>query len=197
MPQPWTVLTYAFLHADWVHFGINSVWLAAFGAPVARRFGTWRFLAFTAVTAIAGVGAYYLFHRNNLEPLIGASAAISGMMAAAARFVFVPGAPLDATLGFGARADDGAYQRPALPLRRVLSDRRAVAFIVIWFMANFLFGAASVPLGITQWSVAWIAHVGGFLAGFFLFPLFDPPRDYADLDAPSTQAELQDPYTPR
>ncbi|HWG06349.1 MAG TPA: rhomboid family intramembrane serine protease [Beijerinckiaceae bacterium] len=196
VPQPWTILTYAFLHADWVHFGVNSVWLAAFGAPVARRFGTWRFLAFMAITAIAGAGVHYLFHRNDLEPVIGASAAISGTMAAAIRFVFVPGAPLDATLGFGARADDRAYQQRALPLLRVLTDRRAMAFFIIWFVVNFIFGAASVPLGITQWAVAWQAHVGGFLAGLLLFPFFDPPRQYSDVKAPSTEAELQDPYTP-
>ena len=116
-------------------------------------------------------------------PVIGASAAISGTMAAAIRFVFVPGAPLGARLGFGSRADDRAYQQKPLPLLRVLTDRRAVAFLVIWFVANFVFGVASVPLGITSAAVAWEAHVGGFLAGLLLFPLFDPPRQYPDEDS--------------
>ena len=117
-PQPWTVLTYAFLHANWMHLGVNSLWLAAFGAPVARRFGPWRFLAFMVITAIAGAGAHYLFYRFDLMPVIGASAAISGTMAAAIRFVFVPGAPLGTRLGFGSRADDRAYQQKPLPLLR-------------------------------------------------------------------------------
>ena len=196
-PQPWTVLTYAFLHADWMHLGVNSLWLAAFGAPVARRFGPWRFLAFMVITAIAGAGAHYLFHRFDLMPMIGASAAISGTMAAAIRFVFVPGAPLGARLGFGSRADDRAYQQKPLPLLRVLTDRRAVAFLVVWFVANFVFGVASVPLGITEAAVAWEAHIGGFLAGLLLFPLFDPPRQYPDEDSLSSEAEWRDPYAPR
>jgi membrane associated rhomboid family serine protease len=194
-PQPWTVLTYGFLHADWMHLGVNSVWLAAFGAPVARRFGAWRFLAFMAITALAGAAAHYVFHRDDLEPVIGASAAISGMMAAAIRFVFVPGAPLGATLGFGMRAEERAYQQRPLPLRQVLTDRRAVAFLIIWFVANFIFGAAAVPLGITEGAVAWEAHIGGFLAGLLLFPLFDPPREYPEHALPS-ETEWRDPYAP-
>jgi len=38
-PKAWTLVTYAFVHADWVHLTINSVWLLAFGAAVERRFG--------------------------------------------------------------------------------------------------------------------------------------------------------------
>lgn len=196
-PQPWTLLTYAFLHGSWMHFGVNALWLAAFGAPVARRFGPWRFLAFMVITAIAGAGMYYLFHRFDLEPMIGASAAISATMAAAIRFVFVPGAPLSASLGFGARADDRAYQQKPLPLLRVLTDQRAVAFLIIWFVANFIFGVASVPLGITTAAVAWEAHIGGFLAGLILFPLFDPPREYPNEDSLSSETEWRDPYAPR
>ena len=50
----WTFVTYAFIHGDWTHLGLNGVWLLAFGTPVARRFGMARFLAFFAVTAAAG-----------------------------------------------------------------------------------------------------------------------------------------------
>ena len=194
--QPWTILTYALLHGDWMHLGVNSLWLAAFGAPVARRFGPWRFLAFMAITAIAGAGTHYLVHRFDLMPVIGASAAISGTMAAAIRFVFVPGAPLGARLGFGSPADDRAYQQRPLPLLRVLTDRRALAFLVFWFVANFLFGVASMPLGITSAAVAWEAHVGGFLGGLLLFPLFDPPRQYPDEDPPSCEPDWRDPDAP-
>lgn len=54
----WTFLTYAFLHADWSHVLINSVWLAAFGAPLAWRFGTTRFLLFSAAGAVAGAALH-------------------------------------------------------------------------------------------------------------------------------------------
>ena len=50
----WTLLTYAFLHGSWVHVGLNSIWIVAFGPPVARRLGAWRFLVLFAATAIAG-----------------------------------------------------------------------------------------------------------------------------------------------
>ena len=41
----WTLLTYAFIHGSWSHVGLNSIWIIAFGPPVARRLGAWRFLA--------------------------------------------------------------------------------------------------------------------------------------------------------
>ncbi len=45
----WTLLTYAFLHGSWTHVLLNTIWLIAFGPPVARRFGAPRFLAFMAL----------------------------------------------------------------------------------------------------------------------------------------------------
>src|SRR3984893_13153747 len=163
-PLWWTVLTYAFLHGGWLHVGINSIWFAAFGSAVARRFGAPRFLLFCAVAAVAGALAHYLTHMADLEPVVGASAAVSGVMAAAVRFVFQPGAPLGESLGFAQRADeDMAYRQPALPLRGILSNRSAISFLLFWFLANFLFGTTPVPLGVTDATVAWEAHIGGFL----------------------------------
>src|SRR6266436_698434 len=52
--QIWTFVTYALIHGDLTHLLVNAVWFLAFGSAVARRFGTWRFLAFFAVTAAAG-----------------------------------------------------------------------------------------------------------------------------------------------
>jgi len=179
-PQWWTPLTYAFLHGNWAHVGFNCLWLVAFGAAVARRFAAFRFIMFFAVTAIAGALAHYLTHMADLEPVIGASAAVSGTMAAAARFAFQPGAPLGETLGFGAwQGEANAYQLKAPPLREILTDRRVVSFLIIWFLINFIFGVVSLPLGGSEGPVAWEAHIGGFLAGFFLFPLFDPKPEPA------------------
>jgi membrane associated rhomboid family serine protease len=177
--QPWTLLTYAFLHADWMHFGLNSIWLLAFGAPVARRFGTLRFMALFCVTALLGVLMHYALHAYDAMPIIGASAAVSGAMGAALRFVFQPGAPLGLALAL--RPDEPlAYRLPALPLRRAFQDRRVLTFMVFWFVTNFIFGIAAQPLGLSEGGVAWEAHVGGFLAGLLLFSLFDPkPSDFA------------------
>ncbi|WP_280110212.1 rhomboid family intramembrane serine protease [Methylocella silvestris] len=69
----------------------------------------------------------------------------------------------------------GAYRLPALPLREIVSNRNAITFVVLWFLANFLFGVFPATIGLTDVSVAWEAHVGGFLAGLLAFKWFDPP----------------------
>jgi membrane associated rhomboid family serine protease len=181
--QPWAVLSYAFLHGDWIHVVMNSVWFAIFGAPVARRIGALRFTALFVVTAIAGVAAHFALHRFDFVPVVGASAAVSGVMAAALRFVFQPGGPLGpAVAGWRLPAEYSA-KLPALALRDVLRDRRVMQFILIWFVINLLFGLFSVQLGATWAVVAWEAHVGGFIAGFLLFSLFDPPPPDPELFA--------------
>jgi membrane associated rhomboid family serine protease len=175
-PLWWTTITYAFLHANWVHVGFNCLWLVAFGAAVARRFGSWRFLLFCLGSALAGALAHFVTHMDDLQPVIGASAIVSGTMAAALRFVFQPGAPLGESLGFGdPRQEQSSYRRPALPLFAVFTNRSAMIFLIVWFVANFIFGIAAGPAGLVDGTIAWQAHIGGFLLGLFAFPLFDPP----------------------
>ena len=168
--QPWTAFTYALLHGSWAHIGLNSVWLLAFGTPVARRFGLVRFLLFFAVTAVAGAAAQYIATPFDLGPVIGASASVSGFMGAALRFMFQPDVPVIMAL-------EAAPSRlpPAQPLRFVFTDRRAVIFLVAWFATNLLFGLGSLGFGLASEPIAWQAHIGGFLAGLLLFRLFDPP----------------------
>jgi len=169
----WTLFTYAFLHGSWAHVAVNSIWLVAFGPPVARRFGSARFLVFFAMTAVAGALAHWAFNSMDFSPLIGASAADSGLMAAAARFVFQPGAPLSGRPDPSRLVIEAGAEPPAPSLRELLSQRRAIIFIVIWMATNFVFGAGAQALGASEAPVAWIAHVGGFLAGLLVFPLFD------------------------
>ena len=170
-PQWWTLVTYGFLHADWTHLGMNLLWLAAFGTPLARRFGNARFVIFGLMTMVAGAAAQYALHRYDCMPVIGASAAVSGLTAACLRFVFQPHAPLgDAWPAPG----DEAYRQPALSLPGVFTTRRALTFLIFWLAVNFIFGALSQTLGLSQGPVAWEAHAGGFVAGLLLFGLFDP-----------------------
>jgi membrane associated rhomboid family serine protease len=171
--EVWSFFTYALLHADWTHFGFNAVWLLAFASPVARRFGTPRFLLFFAATIAAGALAYLLAHAGALSPMIGVSAGISGMMGAAARFAFEPGGSLD--MGHGDRSN--ADRVPAAPLFVALRNPRVFTFVAVWFGFNLLFGLGSVSLVTSEnQSIAWEAHVGGFLAGLLAFSLFDPVR---------------------
>jgi membrane associated rhomboid family serine protease len=116
---------------------------------------------------------HYVTHRFDLMPVVGASAAVSGAMAAAVRFVFQPGAPLGGTVG-------QSFHQPALPLWRVFTSRRTLPFLLVWLAVNFLFGFLSAPLGITEGPVAWEAHVGGFLVGLLAFQMFDPPFSQPD-----------------
>ena len=166
----WTFITYALLHGGWAHVGFNSLWLAAFGSPLAWRFGATRFLLFSAVGAIAGAVLHLAIYPNDATLMVGASAAISAHMAGASRFVFATGGPM--WRGAGA----SAYRLPAPPLATILRDSRVIIFLGAWFGINLLFGLGSVSQGIASGPVAWDAHVGGFIAGLLLFPLFDPVR---------------------
>jgi len=163
----WSFVSYALLHAGWMHVLLNSVWLAAFGSPVARRFGASRFLLFAAVGAIAGAALHLVVYPGSEQPLVGASAGISALMAGAARFVFQPGGPMSSRGGLD------AYRRPAAPLLTLVRDSRVVIFLLVWFGTNIAFGLTGNG-GVADGAVAWDAHIGGFLAGLLLFRLFDP-----------------------
>jgi membrane associated rhomboid family serine protease len=165
----WTFVTYALFHGGLTHLILNGVWLLAFCSPVARRFGAARFLAFMAATAAAGAAAHLVTHWGELLPMVGASAAISGAMAAAIRFIFQRGGPLGLL-----RDGDEAYRVPALPLMASLRDARVLVFLLAWFGCNLLFGVVSIGTPGVDPGVAWEAHIGGFLAGLFGFALFDP-----------------------
>ncbi len=175
----WTFVTYSLLHATWVHYGVNAIWFLAFGTAVARRFGNARFLIFFAVTAAAGAIAHLVAYAGQNAPVIGASAAISGTMAAAMRFAFQRGGPLS----FWRTGSEADYRIPAEPLLRALREPAVIIFLVVWFGMNFVFGLWAAPLIGQHEVVAWQAHIGGFVAGLLLFPWFDPVRaDFRQFD---------------
>jgi len=168
--EVWSFVSYALLHANATHIGFNVLWLLPFGSAVARRYGAGRFLAFLAITAAGGALAHLVTHQGAPVPMIGASAAISGAMAAAMRFMFQRGGPIS----LWRAADDDAYRVPALPLSGVLSDVRVLAFLAVWFGTNILFGLGTVSMLGGDEQVAWQAHIGGFMTGLLLFSMFDP-----------------------
>ena len=180
----WTFVTYSLLHANLSHIGFNVLWLLPFGSALARRFGAFRFFLFMAVTAAAGALAHLLTHEHAVAPMIGASASVSGTMAAAIRFAFVQGS----FLSFNRGDADAAAKVPALSLMRALRNPRVLAFLGIWFGVNIIFGVGSIAIGSDGASVAWQAHIGGFFAGLLLFSLFDPvPRAAANAADASSQ----------
>src|SRR5512143_2991137 len=74
--------TYQFLHGGWVHLGVNMLSLAAFGAPVERTLGPRRFLAFYLSAGIVAGFIHVMFYASSIDPVVGASGAISGVFGA-------------------------------------------------------------------------------------------------------------------
>jgi membrane associated rhomboid family serine protease len=167
----WSWLTYALLHADITHLFVNSIWLLAFASPVARRFGTVRFLLLGAVSAVAGALVHLLTHWGEMVFLVGASAAVSAYMGAAIRFVFDGPQPL---AGLGAGRGQGMHG-PAKPILAALQNRTTMTFLLVWIAINFLFGVGALAVPGATGGIAWEAHIGGFAVGFLGFSLFDPP----------------------
>lgn len=184
----WTFFTYAFIHADLTHLGLNLAWLIPFGTALARRFGAWRYVLFMLVMAGVGALAHLVSHVGEMVPMIGASAAISGAMAAAMRFVFQPAGPL----AHWRERSDVAYRVPAASLVATLRDPRFLLFLLVWLGLNALFGLGTVSFGTEAGQeIAWQAHIGGFFAGLFLFNAFDPAVPHVELDGePSGSPEL-------
>ena len=180
----WSFVTYSLLHANLSHIGFNVLWLLPFGSALARRFGALRFFVFMAVTAVAGALAHLVTHEHAVAPMIGASASVSGTMAAAIRFAFARGS----FLSFSRGDADAAARVPALSLTRALRNGRVLGFLAVWFGVNIIFGVGSIAIGADGASVAWQAHIGGFFAGLLLFSLFDPvPRTATNAADASSQ----------
>lgn len=158
-------VTHLFVHGDLTHLLVNSAWFLAFATPVARRLGTVRFLGFFLLCGIGGALFYLLF---NSAPMVGASGAISGLMGAALRFVFLPLIDRDAEVLAG-----NGHRAPLLSLGASLSDRRILIAIAGWTLLNVL-AAWAAPLFLGDQNIAWEAHLGGFFTGLVTFGLFDP-----------------------
>lgn len=165
-PDIYTVtsgVTYSLLHGSLAHLLINMVWLAAFGTPLANRVGSARFVAFWVVTALISAAFFFVLHTSSFIPMVGASGVISALMGAAARFGF-------ATSRHGRNRQ---FAGPVRPVAAAFSNRTVIAFVSIWFIVNFLAGSGLFGLAGDN-PIAWEAHIGGFVAGFFLIGLFDP-----------------------
>lgn len=165
--RPLTALSYALLHGSWAHVLINSIWLAAFGTPLVRRCGTGRFLLLSAASAIGGAAFYSLMNPLLVLPMIGASGAVSGLMAAASWFMFAP------AFWHPAGRIAQPHERPRETLGDMMRNRQVLIFLGVWFAANYVFAFVE-PLGLGGAGIAWEAHIGGFLTGLLIFPLIDP-----------------------
>lgn len=162
-----SLITYMFVHGDVVHLLMNTIWMVAFGSAVAKRIGNRGFFAFSAVCGIAGILTHLALHWGEINPVVGASAAISGQMAGAMRFVF------GAYKGGGiAQIHKDVRSVPLINISDAVKNPRILLFLAIWIGINALFGMGGFSFGIDA-SIAWEAHIGGFIAGLLLFQEFD------------------------
>jgi membrane associated rhomboid family serine protease len=138
-------VTYQFLHGSLTHLAINMLALLAFGAGVERRIGGGRMLTFALFCGVASAAAHLVAYPASVEPVIGASGAISGLFGGVLRF----------RMGGGSR--HGLW-----PL------------VALWIAMDVITGVTG--LGGDGESIAWVAHIGGFLAGLLLFGWFDRGR---------------------
>lgn len=162
-------VTYMFVHGDPMHLLVNGVWMLAFGSAIARRIGDFRFALFSVLCGIAGAVSHLALHFGELAPVVGASAAISGQMAGAIRFL----------LGTGGRAFGGDQRMirlvPLASVTQTLSNPRILIFIGVWAALNALFGTGLLQFQGASGGIAWEAHIGGFVCGLLIFGLFDRP----------------------
>ncbi len=163
----WTPLTYSFLHGSLEHLAFNGLWLAAFGTPVARRIGGWRFAALWVVSAAGGALMHALVNWGQPTLMIGASGVISALMAAACRFAFGPGRSVRV---------QPDRPLPRLSILAALRQRTVVVFIAVWLFGNLVIAIGLPLVGALSGAVAWDAHIGGFLVGFLGFAAFDRPQ---------------------
>jgi membrane associated rhomboid family serine protease len=143
-----TLLTSMFLHAGWAHLLGNMLFLFIFGDNVEDAFGHVKYLLFYLVCGFAAaLSQIYLAPSSNV-PSIGASGAISGVLAA--YVVMFRNNPVRVLFGFF----------PAVV--------PAYVMIGVWIVLQFVSGAASFAYTQQSGGVAYGAHVGGFLAGLIL-----------------------------
>lgn len=179
-PMLWTPFTYALLHGGWEHLIFNVAWLAIFGTPVARRYGGRAMLIVFFVGSLAGAMAYLALAWTSPIPLIGASGGIAALTGAAVRFVFQP-------VEVARHPETGevlVLGRRLLPLGGLLRDGRAGLFSFFWLVLNGIVPLMPEFFGGPGVQIAWQAHIGGFVFGLLVVPLFErrPPLPAQDPD---------------
>lgn len=159
--------THAFLHGGWEHLIVNSAWLLAVGSPVARRMPAVWFLAFFGLCAAGGAMLFMALNAGANVSLVGASGAISGLMAAVFRLMYAAQDQRGRHL-----LRERPREAPRLRVGSMLTRRAPLLAIVGWVVVNVVAGLAMTAFG-GGMAIAWEAHLGGFFVGLLTFELFD------------------------
>jgi len=157
----YTLVTSMFLHGGWMHLIGNMWFLWIFGNNVEDSMGHARFAVFYLLCGLAAAALQIAFQPDSGVPMVGASGAIGGVMGAYARLY--PRAPVHLLIVYFVWVD-----RTVVP-----------AFLMLgyWFVIQVLGGIPA--LASEAGGVAFWAHVGGFLAGILLVPVFSKPERLA------------------
>jgi membrane associated rhomboid family serine protease len=151
--------TNMFLHGGWGHLIANMWVLFIFGDNVEDRMGKVRYFLFYILCGLTASLTHFALHRYSPVPAIGASGAISGIMAA-----YMVMFPKSTIISF--------IPIIIIPLFLPIP---AVIFIGIWFLGQLLSGTTSLMLSNQATGIAFWAHIGGFLGGLWLYRYFDSP----------------------
>ena len=155
VPWPWGVVTSMFMHGSWMHIIGNMWFLWIFGDNVEEAMGPVKFLVFYLVCGVVAAMSQIVLSADSQIPMVGASGAIAGVLGA--YILLFPHARV----------------RCIWILFILITTVYVPAWLLlgIWFVSQFF---------IPGQGVAWMAHVGGFVAGFALVRLFvtrrPPPR---------------------
>ncbi len=146
-----SLLTYQFLHDGFAHLAINMAFAMAVGTACERRLGPWRMLTLTLASGVAGALAHLAVYPHDIIVLVGFSGATSGLLGATLVFIYGGAGPA--------------------------GWRRFAMFTAIWIATNVATGLTGWPFG-SDVQIAWVAHVGGYVAGVVLARLLDPRRRF-------------------
>jgi membrane associated rhomboid family serine protease len=159
IPLPFwsTLITSMFLHGGWMHLGGNMLYLWIFGDNLEKVMGAFRFLTFYLVCGLAASFAHIAFGGGSNVPAVGASGAISGVL--------------------------GGYlllfprNRVRVLTRAGITSVPAILVLGFWIFIQFINGIGSMArTSETGGGVAYMAHIGGFVAGLVLVKLMASRR---------------------
>jgi membrane associated rhomboid family serine protease len=158
-----TIFTAMFMHGGWLHLFGNMLFLWIFGDNVEDRFGHVKFLIFYLVTGIAATLAQYWVSPGSGVPNVGASGAIAGVLGA--YILMFPQSRVNVLVG------------------RQMMQMPAVIVLGAWILLQLVSGMGTIAYtDESSGGVAYMAHIGGFAAGFLMTYLFrgsERPSDVA------------------
>ncbi len=177
------IFTSMFLHSGWLHIGGNMLFLWIFGNNIEDLMGPLAYLAFYFICGLAATFTHILFNASSMNPLLGASGAIAGVLAA--YLIMYPRARVHTIIII------------------VLVTLPAYAVIGLWIVLQVISGVTSLNSA-TGGGTAWFAHVGGVAAGLLITGIFYAPLKRRRVPTPAREVhrffrprdEFNRPYPP-